>query len=1139
MAKDSNKKEDLRALGFNPSIYFNSYAMGGALEEGTPDLSAYETTYGELPPEVEHYMRMPGVNPDKVLAWFNLGINEPQTYNQAKLLAEAVGYNPEQAKVVAGQWQMESSGGSRLSSAYNYFGIKSHNEAVRNKLAERGIDVTAGKEADTTEGKGKKIKSSFMEFKNAFEGFAAHRAFLETNPRYQKALAAPTAKDFAVGLQKAGYATGENYGIRLYNDYVKPKELNPKSGDTRPKSLGETKSEKIKPFAVSQASSEESVGKLPLLVPQRLEEEPKMNLEPTIAEGMYGSVPYQQKVDETTPIPMDAPRGFFGSGKTIFKQGGSMNFKSPGAYHKWLGYVHATGLAESTPGNQKVSIGGQPHKVEHEMGGNLYAAGGGIHINPANKGKFTASAKAAGMGVQEFASHVLANKEDYSTTQVRRANFAHNAAGWKHELGGPINPIQSHYSIPDTPMDQYGGQGHLAGTMYSYPTSLPYNYGGHMMANGGFNNPGFKSLPVSVQNKIKARSFADGGTLGNQLTEFSNGGSHEENPLGGIPQGVAPDGKMNLVEQGETKLDSANYIFSDNLKVTKDVAEAFNLPTKLINNTYSEASKKLNLNSSRREGDTIEDNYKKEMLDKLMEAQEQYKQEEMQKDFQEMAEKYPQQMAALMQNAQGMPDQGGQMGEVPPGELAAAGINPGQEAGSPQPEPVTASQLPMSYGGSMYMCGGKMYADGGWFDDHSGAMSGAASGAMSGASAGAFLGPWGMAGGALIGATIGGFKGNEQDQTKQQATQSAQNAQNMQNAANPNIGVAQAGMPIANMSAAPGSQNMYNYPSYNMSAYGDTSASGSLMRNGGNIPSYHQYPQINPDWTNHAGPMGQPVQVLYSRGGHIYDGESNSTGFMLTSPTSNYIPQANNLLANPWINNDLNDKYLLPTVDFTNTSNTGITTSNNSSNPENHYNVDPTLTDTTQDLSVQGTALQTLSELAPIGYNAYQAIKKPRVYKPSDFYTLQEAIRPDYREAYNEAKNTYAQIAKGLGQTGESGGIRAANLANAAFERNKAMGQIAMAEENAYLQDKVGVRAANAAAETAGKTAALQTNWATQAARQEHGKEAINQFKAMTEADLANKLATNYAIMGAPDISKFKKVGYTPYFEYLKNKFGK
>lgn len=75
-----------------------------------------------------------------------------------------------------------------------------------------------------------------------------------------------------------------------------------------------------------------------------------------------------------------------------------------------------------------------PKEVQQNILSNM--AMGGIHINPANKGKFTASAQHAGMGTQEFANHVLANKEDYSSTQVKRANFAHNAAGWKHKMGG-------------------------------------------------------------------------------------------------------------------------------------------------------------------------------------------------------------------------------------------------------------------------------------------------------------------------------------------------------------------------------------------------------------------------------------------------------------------------------------------------------------------------------------------------------------------------------------------------------------------------------------------------------------------------------------------------------------------------------
>lgn len=71
-------------------------------------------------------------------------------------------------------------------------------------------------------------------------------------------------------------------------------------------------------------------------------------------------------------------------------------------------------------------------------GGPLFAEGGSIHINPKNKGKFTAAAKKAGMGVQEYASHVLANKDKYSSTLVKRANFARNAAHW-HDDGGFLN----------------------------------------------------------------------------------------------------------------------------------------------------------------------------------------------------------------------------------------------------------------------------------------------------------------------------------------------------------------------------------------------------------------------------------------------------------------------------------------------------------------------------------------------------------------------------------------------------------------------------------------------------------------------------------------------------------------------------
>ena len=72
------------------------------------------------------------------------------------------------------------------------------------------------------------------------------------------------------------------------------------------------------------------------------------------------------------------------------------------------------------------------------MGLNTFAEGGGIHIKPSKRGTFTAAAKKHGKGVQEFASQVLANKENYSPAMVKKANFARNAAKWHHAFGGDL-----------------------------------------------------------------------------------------------------------------------------------------------------------------------------------------------------------------------------------------------------------------------------------------------------------------------------------------------------------------------------------------------------------------------------------------------------------------------------------------------------------------------------------------------------------------------------------------------------------------------------------------------------------------------------------------------------------------------------
>lgn len=76
-----------------------------------------------------------------------------------------------------------------------------------------------------------------------------------------------------------------------------------------------------------------------------------------------------------------------------------------------------------------------------------------------------------------------------------------------------------------------------------------------------------KVLRINDQNKNAYGGNVE--TEGNTpFVEFSNGGTHEQNPIGGIPIGRGEDGVMSTVEQNETKFDfgeDGEYIFSDRI----------------------------------------------------------------------------------------------------------------------------------------------------------------------------------------------------------------------------------------------------------------------------------------------------------------------------------------------------------------------------------------------------------------------------------------------------------------------------------------------------------------------------------------------------------------------------------------------
>ena len=126
----------------------------------------------------------------------------------------------------------------------------------------------------------------------------------------------------------------------------------------------------------------------------------------------------------------------------------------------------------------------------------------------------------------------------------------------------------------------------------------------------------------------KAYGFADGGNINNLmgrkyfaeggLTSFNTGGSHEESPIGGIPQGIGDNGNVNLVEEGETRYQ--DYIFSDRLTLDEDIVKELNLPSNLIGKTFAEASGILAKDIEEHPNDPISKRGFEEMMIRLQAA---------------------------------------------------------------------------------------------------------------------------------------------------------------------------------------------------------------------------------------------------------------------------------------------------------------------------------------------------------------------------------------------------------------------------------------------------------------------------------------------------------------------------------------
>lgn len=94
-----------------------------------------------------------------------------------------------------------------------------------------------------------------------------------------------------------------------------------------------------------------------------------------------------------------------------------------------------------------------------------------------------------------------------------------------------------------------------------------------------------------------------GGDFFNGVTKINEGGTHEENPNGGIIMGIDEKGVPNLVEEGEVIYN--DYVYSNRLTPDEEMLKKFNLPSKYKGKTYSYIAEDLSKESEETPLDAI------------------------------------------------------------------------------------------------------------------------------------------------------------------------------------------------------------------------------------------------------------------------------------------------------------------------------------------------------------------------------------------------------------------------------------------------------------------------------------------------------------------------------------------------------
>lgn len=126
--------------------------------------------------------------------------------------------------------------------------------------------------------------------------------------------------------------------------------------------------------------------------------------------------------------------------------------------------------------------------------------------------------------------------------------------------------------------------------------------------------------PIFMKKSFGGDLMTHGANFDTGLTFIDNGGTHEENPYGGVFMGIGMDGVPNLVEEGEVIFN--DYVFSKRLKVPKVIKNKYKLRgTKPL--SFADAAIQMSKESEERPNDPISQAGLEDGIYKLMMAQEQ------------------------------------------------------------------------------------------------------------------------------------------------------------------------------------------------------------------------------------------------------------------------------------------------------------------------------------------------------------------------------------------------------------------------------------------------------------------------------------------------------------------------------------